>query len=294
MIGSDLVPFLTTGGHRVVRLVTGNGGVPFDDGTRWVNWDPASELDPATFDGIDAVIHLAGDNVASGRWNAAKKKRIVDSRVGPTRHLAEAVAVLPADRRPKSFVCASAVGYYGNRGDEELTEESPRGEGFFPEVCRQWEEATAPVRDAGVRTLNLRIGVVLSPKSGALGKQLFAFKAGLGAVLGSGKQWVPWITVGDTVGAIHHALMDDAVRGPLNVVGPNPVTNRGFTKTLGRVLRRPAFFWLPRLALKVMFGGIADEALLASMKALPKKLLDTGFAFDQTELAPALRFVLGR
>jgi uncharacterized protein len=294
LVGSALVPFLTTGGHCVVRLVTGKGGPPYDDGTRWVNWDPAAPLPPGTLDGIDAVIHLAGENVASGRWNAVKKQAIAASRTIPTRNLAEAVAALPADRRPKVFVSASAVGYYGNRGDELLTEDSPRGEGFFPDVCREWEAATAPARDAGVRTVNLRIGVVLSPKGGALGKQLFAFKAGLGAVLGSGKQWVPWVTIGDVVGAIHHCLMSDAVSGPVNVCAPNPVTNREFAKTLGRVLRRPAFFWLPRLALRAIFGEIADEALLASLRAVPKKLLDTGFAFDHSELPAALRFLLGR
>src|SRR5262249_27728068 len=155
---------------------------------------------------------------------------------GPTLSIAEAIATLPFEQRPKTFLCASAVGFYGNRRDELLIEESARGEGFFPEVCRQWEEATEPARKAGVRTAYLRIGVVLSPKSGALGKQLFAFKSGLGAVLGSGQQWVPWITIGDTVGAIHHALMTDDVSGPVNVVAPNPVTNREFAKTLGRVL----------------------------------------------------------
>jgi uncharacterized protein (TIGR01777 family) len=192
------------------------------------------------------------------------------------------------------FVSASAVGFYGDRGDELLTEDSPPGTGFFPEVCREWEAAAEAARKVGVRTVNLRIGVVLSPRGGALGKQLFAFKAGAGAVLGSGKQWVPWVTIGDVVGAIHHGLMNDAVSGPVNVVGPNPVTNRQFTKALGRVLRRPAFFWLPRFALRTMFGQIADEALLASINAVPKKLLDTGFAFDHSELDAALRFVLGR
>lgn len=290
LIGSELVSFLTTGGHRVVRLVTGKGRPPFDDGTTWVNWDPAAPLPPGTLDGVDAVIHLAGDNVASGRWNDAKKRRIVESRVGPTARLAEVVATL----KPKVFVCASAVGFYGDRGDEVLTEDSPAGTGFFPDVACQWEAATNPARDAGVRTVNLRIGVVLSPRGGALGKQLFAFKAGAGAVLGSGQQWVPWIAIGDVVGAIHHCLMNDVVCGPVNVVGPNPVTNREFTKTLGRVLRRPAFFWLPRFVLRAMFGEIADEALLASMRVLPKKLLDTGFTFDHSELTAALRFVLGR
>jgi uncharacterized protein (TIGR01777 family) len=294
LVGSELVPFLTTGGHRVVRLVTGSGRPPFDDGTTWVTWDPDGELPPAVLDGVDAVVHLAGDNVADGRWTEAKKRRIRDSRTGPTRKLAGAVAALPAGRRPKAFVSASAVGFYGDRGDERLTEDSPAGTGFFPDVCREWEAATDPARDAGVRTTNLRIGVVLSPKGGALGKQLFAFKAGLGAVLGSGKQWVPWVTVNDLVGTIHHCLMEDAARGPVNACGPNPVTNREFTKALGRVLGRPAFFWLPRFALRAMFGGIADEALLASLRVMPKKLLDTGFAFDHTDLSAALRSVLGR
>lgn len=294
LIGSELVPFLLARGHTVVRLVAGKVATPPDDGTRWVQWDAQSPLPAETLDGIDVVMHLAGDNVASGRWNDAKKREIVESRTTPTRHIAEAIAALPSDRRPKVFLCASAVGYYGSRGDEALTEDSSRGEGFFPETCVAWEEATNPARDAGVRTANLRIGVVLSPKGGALGKQLLPFKLGLGAVLGSGKQWVPWITVNDVVGAIHHCLTTDAVRGPVNVVGPNPVTNREFTKTLGRVLRRPAFFWLPRFALRLIFGQIADEALLASMKAVPRKLLDTGFAFAHADLTSGLRAVLGR
>ncbi len=297
MIGSQLVSFLTTGGHRVIRLVTGKGGTPYDDGTKWVNWNPAAPLAPGTLDGVDAVIHLAGYNVASGRWTATKKRQIISSRLDPTKHIAEAIAALPADSpRPKVFLSASAVGYYGNRGDEILTEESERGDkhSLFPGLCESWEEATSPARSVGVRTVNLRIGVVLSPQGGALGKQLFAFKMGLGAVLGSGKQWVPWITVGDVVGAIHHCLMNEAVLGPVNVCAPNPVTNREFTKTLGRVLHRPAFFWLPRLFLRAGFGEIADEALLASIRVVPKKLLDTGFAFDHPELAAGLRFVLGK
>lgn len=294
LIGSDLVPFLTTGGHKVVRLVTGSGAPPFNDGTKWVPWEPAAPLPVAALDGVDAVVHLAGDNVVAGRWNAEKKNRILDSRTGPTRNIAQTIAALPADRRPKVFVCASAVGFYATRGDEELTEDSPPGTGFFPHVVRAWEEACAPARDAGVRTVNLRIGVVLSPRGGALGKQLFAFKMGTGAVLGSGKQWQPWITANDIVGTIHHALYTDALSGPVNAVGPNPVTNREFTKTLGRVLHRPAVFWLPRAALRVMFGEVADEALLASMRVRPAKLLASGFHFEHTELERALRFSLGR
>jgi uncharacterized protein (TIGR01777 family) len=293
LVGSELVPFLTTGGHRIVRLVTGKGGPRFDDGTKWINWSPAAKLDPGVLDGVDVVIHLAGDNVATGRWNDAKKRNILESRAIPTRNLAEAIAAIPAERRPKAFVCASAIGFYGNRGDETLTEESPRGSGFFPDVCQAWEEATTPAREANVRTTNLRIGVIITPKGAALGKQLLAFKAGAGAVLGSGRQWIPWITIGDMVGAIHHCLMSDAVSGPVNCVAPNPVTNREFTKSLGWVLRRPAFFWLPRPLLRLMFGELADEGLLASLRVIPKKLLDSGFTFDHSELIPALRFLLG-
>jgi uncharacterized protein (TIGR01777 family) len=294
LVGSELVPFLTTGGHRVVRLVSGKGSPRHDDGTKWVSWEPSARLDPQVLDGVDAVIHLAGDNVAEGRWTAAKKKRIEDSRTIPTRHLAEAIAALPADRRPRTFVCASAVGFYGNRGDEPLTEASAPGSGFFPHVCKLWEEAAAPARDAGVRTSHLRIGVVLTPRGAALGKQLLAFESGAGAVLGSGRQWTSWITIGDLVGALHHCLMNGNVTGPVNGTAPHPVTNKEFTKTLGKVLHRPAVLWLPAPALRLMFGELADDALLASMKVLPNRLLETGFAFDHSELLPALDFLLGR
>ena len=294
LVGSELVPFLASGGHNVVRLVTGKSLPTTSDGTRWVNWNPAAPLDPGVFAGVDAVIHLAGENVASGRWSDAKKREIMESRTAPTRNLAAAIAALPAGSRPKAFVCASAVGFYGNRGDELLTEDSPAGTGFFPEVCKAWEDASDPARDAGVRTTNLRIGVVLTARGGALAKQLPAFKAGAGAVLGSGKQWVPWITNGDLVGAIHHCLMHDTISGPVNATAPEPVTNHTFTKSLGKVLRRPAFLWLPPFMLRVMFGGLADDGLLTSLRAVPKKLLDTGFTFDHIELVPALRFLLGR
>jgi hypothetical protein len=294
LIGAELVPFLTTGGHKVIRLVTGSATPPYDDGTKWVQWKPDAPLPTETLEGVDAVIHLAGDPVAEGRWNAEKKRKILESRTIPTRHIAEAIAAMPLERRPKVFVCASAIGFYGIRGDEELTEESATGTGFFPDVVRAWEDACDPARNAGARVVNLRIGVVLSPRGAALGAQLLPFKMGAGAVLGSGKQWQPWITVNDSVGAIHHCLMTDDLRGPVNLVAPNPVTNREFTKTLGRVLRRPAFMWLPRTALRVMFGEVADEALLASIKVRPAKLLASGFTFDQTELEPGLRFLLGK
>lgn len=293
-VGADLVPFLTTGGHRVIRLLTGSAIPSYDDGTKWVAWKPNEPLPPSTFEGVDAVIHLAGDNVAEGRWSEAKKRQILDSRTVPTRHIADAIAAVPPERRPKVLVCASAVGAYGSRGDEELTEESSAGTGFFSEVVRAWEGACAPARDAGVRVVNLRIGVALTLKGGALAKQLFAFKMGAGAVLGSGKQWQPWITTNDLVGLINHALFTEELSGPVNAVSPNPVTNREFAKTLGRVLRRPAFMWLPRFALRAMFGEIADEGLLASLKVRPGKLAASGFTFDHAELEPALRFLLGR
>jgi uncharacterized protein (TIGR01777 family) len=294
LIGSALVPFLTTGGHRVVRLVTGSGQPAWDDGTTWRKWEPTAPLPPELLEGVDAIIHLAGDNVASGRWTDRKKQQILTSRIVPTDYIARAIAELPSSRRPKVLLSASAVGYYGSRGDERLTEDSDAGSGFFPDVARRWEAATQPARDAGVRTVNLRIGVVLSPQGGALGKQLLAFKLGAGAVLGSGRQWVPWITIGDLVGVIHHCLMTESLLGPVNAVGPQPVSNWEFTKTLGRVLRRPAVLWLPRFALRLMFGELADEALLTSLHVVPQKLLDSGFRFDHSELTPALRFLLGR
>ncbi|HJZ56819.1 MAG TPA: TIGR01777 family oxidoreductase, partial [Gemmataceae bacterium] len=279
----------------VVRLVSGSvPQSPPDDGTTYVPWNPQAPIDPATLAGCDALVHLAGDNIAEGKWTEAKRKKITESRTVPTKHLADAIAVLPPDRRPKVFACASAVGFYGDRGDEELTEQSSSGSGFLADVCKRWEDMTTPAVAAGVRVVNLRTGAVLSPKTGALGKQLPAFKAGAGAVLGSGKQWIAWITLNDLLGAIHHCLMTESLRGPVNLVGPGPATNRDFTKALGRVLGRPAFLWLPRSALRVMFGELADAALLASLRAVPRKLLDTGFVFDHVELEPALRFLLGR
>lgn len=290
LIGSELVPFLTAGGHRVVRLVTGSAARPFDDGTTWVPWDPMKPLDPGTFADVDAVVHLAAEPIAAGRWTRAKRRAIHDSRTVPTRHLAEAAAKAGV----KAFVSASAVGVYGDRRDEELAEDAAPGPGFIADVCRAWEAATEPAAAAGVRVVTLRIGVVLTPKGAALGRQLAAFRGGLGAVLGSGRQWVPWIGMGDTVGAIHHALMADGLRGPVNVVAPGVVRQRAFATSLGRVLRRPVFMHLPGWALRRLFGPVADPALLASMRVVPRKLLATGFAFDRPELEPELRHLLGR
>jgi uncharacterized protein (TIGR01777 family) len=293
LVGSDLVPFLLGGGHSVTRLVSGEFDAP-KDGTTWVRWHPKGALDLDVIAGHDAVIHLAGDGIADGRWNAAKKARFVESRTIPTRHLADAIAALPDHQRPKVFASASAVGVYGDRGDDVLPEDAPAGTGFLADVCTAWEAAADPARRAGVRVVHPRIGVVLTPKGGALGKQLLPFKMCTGAVLGSGKQWLPWITLNDLVGVLHECVVNESLSGPVNACAPNPVTNRAFTKTLGRVLRRPAFFWLPRPVMRVMFGEVADAVLLASLRVLPSKLTAAGFAFDHPELEPALRFVLGR
>lgn len=294
LIGTDLAAFLTTGGHAVTRLVSGGADPAADDGTTAVGWNPRDEVNPAVLADHDAVVHLAAENIADGRWTEAKKQGIRLSRTVPTRHLAEAVAVLPAARRPKVFVSASAVGVYGDRGDDLLTEESAAGSGFLADVCRGWEAATEPAAAAGVRVVHLRFGVVLSPRGGALAKQLPAFRAGGGATLGSGKPWLSWVAVGDAVGAVHHALMTESLAGPVNVVAPNPVTNRDFTKALGRALGRPAVLWVPRPALRVLFGEVADAALLASQRAVPEKLTASGFAFDHPDIEGALRFLLGR
>ena len=296
LIGSDVTAFLAAGGHTVVRFVRGTAEAgPGIDGTTQRPWSPDSPVDPKTLEGLDAVIHLAGDGIAEGRWTDAKKARIRDSRVGPTSHLAKAVAAsFAATGRPHTFLCSSGISSYGDTGDRVADEDSPAGTGFLADVCKGWEGACDPARAAGVRVVNLRTGLVMSPKGGALAKQLPAFQAGGGAVLGNGNQWVSWITIGDAVGVIHHALMRPEVRGPVNMVSPNPVTNREFGRTLAKVLHRPFVLTLPASVLRVMFADLADEAMLASTRIAPKRLTETGFAFDHPELAGAVRFVLGR
>ena len=293
LIGSELCHFLTTGGHAVVRLVRGEPTPPaFDDGTTQRPWNPDADVDPATLDGVDAVVHLAGENIAGGRWTAARKRAIRDSRIGPTRRLAEAIGRM--GRKPAVFVSASAVGIYGDRGDEVLADGATTGTGFLAGVGAEWEAAAEPAAVAGVRVVHPRTGVVLSPKGGALAKQLPAWKAGGGAVVGTGRQWVPWVGINDMVGALHHLLMTESLAGPVNCVAPQPVTNREFGRVLATVLRRPYLLTLPAPALRLMFGELADAALLASTRAVPTRLLDSGFTFDHPTLAAALRSVLGK
>jgi uncharacterized protein (TIGR01777 family) len=288
LVGSALVPFLTTGGHAVLRLVRHAPAGPGE-----AAWDPERGLvDPAALDGVDAVVHLAGENIAGGRWTEARKKRLRSSRLGPTRRLAEGLAAMP--RPPKVLVSSSAVGYYGDRGDAWVTEASPPADDFLGRLAADWEQATEPAARAGIRVVNVRTGIVLSPAGGALGKMLTPFKAGVGGVLGPGTQYMSWIAMDDLLGAIHHALVTQGVSGPLNAVAPTPVTNAEFTKTLARVLARPAIAPVPAFALRLLFGEMADAALLSSTRARPERLLATGYRFRFTELESALRHALGR
>jgi uncharacterized protein (TIGR01777 family) len=289
LIGSELVPFLLGRGHEVVRFVRGEAA-PAGDGSASVRWDPEQPTDPMSLEGVDAVVHLAGESIAGGRWSDERKRRILESRTGPTRRLAEAVAAL--NRKPRVFLSASAIGIYGDRGDEELDESSQAGSGFLADVCQRWEAAAGPAAAAGVRVANARLGIVLSPKGGALAAQLPAFRFGAGAVLGHGRQWVSWITMNDLVRAFHHALTTTGLPGPVNFVAPHPVTNREFGRTLAKVLRRPFLMTLPAAALRVLFGEVADAAMLASARVRPRRLLDSGFAFDHPHLEDGLRALL--
>lgn len=283
LIGSALLPLLTSRGHRIIRLVRGDPG----SGPDRISWDPASgRLESPQLEGFDAVIHLAGESLASGRWTAARKGRIRQSRVESTRLLAGALAHL--ERRPAALITASAVGYYGDRGDEILVEDSAPGSSFLATLCRDWEAAAAPAHQAGIRVAHLRSGVVLSPAGGVLARLLPVFRAGLGGRLGNGRQFMSWIGLGDEVEAIHHVLTHDAVQGPVNLVSPQPVTNREFTSALGRFLRRPAFLAVPAGLLRLALGELAGE-LLGSARAYPARLLATGYTFQDPELEGALR-----
>jgi uncharacterized protein len=286
LLGSALVPFLTTGGHRVLRLVR-------EAAADSVRWDPAIGIqEPASLAGVDAVVHLAGENIAARRWSRAQKDSIRRSRVEGTRRLCEALAGLALP--PRVLVAASAIGVYGDRGDEVLTEESAGGAGFLAEVCREWEAATEPGERAGIRVVHLRFGMILTPQGGALGKMLTPFLLGAGGRMGSGRQYVSWVAIDDAIGAVLHALATGDLRGPVNVVAPTPVTNAEFTRTLARVLRRPALVPLPAFAARLAFGEMADALLLASARVMPARLQSSGYRFRFAELEAALRHLLGR
>jgi len=284
-VGAALLPSLRDRGYKVVRLVRGPAS-----GDQQISWEPAKPLPAESVSGFEAVIHLAGESIV-GRWTAAKKARISDSRVSGTRNLTEALAKAP--QRPRILITASAAGYYGNRGDGWLREDSSPGHDFLADVCRQWEAATQAAAQAGIRTVNMRIGVILSPAGGALPQMLTPFRLGVGGKIGSGRQWWSWIDVNDVVGAIHHIVKTRQLQGPVNVVAPKPVTNEEFTKTLAGVLRRPAVFPVPAFAARLAFGEMADELLLASQRVEPTKLLSSGYRFQRSDLKTALEEILG-
>lgn len=287
LIGSALLPALSMFDHTVARLVRpGRFPAPGD-----VAWDPASgRLQAASLEGFDAVVHLAGENIAGARWTPAQKQRIRESRVKGTRLLAESLAGL--SRPPHVLLHASATGFYGDRGDEELTEQSPAGSGFLADVCREWEAATEPAAAKGIRVVAIRFGMILSADGGALSLMLPAFKLGLGGPLGGGKQWVSWIAIDDVLAVIQHALVNESTRGPVNAVAPEAVTSRDLSRCLARVIHRPAVVPAPAFALRFVLGGIADDLLLASARVSPAVLQAAGYRFHYPQLEPALRHLL--
>jgi len=288
LIGSALVPFLTQRGHSVLRLVRTRP----EPGTPAIQWDATTgALDEAQLEGLDAVVHLAGENVA-GRWTAAKKQRMYDSRVRTTQFLAASLTRL--EQPPQVLLTASGTGYYGDCGDKAVDEDSPMGSGFLAGMARDWEAAASPAREAGIRVVHARLGLVLSPQGGALQKMLLPFRLGLGGRLGSGRQYWSWIGINDAVGAIHHALTMPELSGPVNVVAPHSVRNGEFTRMLGRALHRPTPFPVPAFALRLAFGEMADEALLSSTRVQPARLHDSGYAFSRPKLEDALHDLLKR
>lgn len=289
LVGRALVARLENAGCLVRRLVRR----PVQDSDTEIYWKPsAGEIDAGELNGVDGVVHLAGENIAGGRWTAERKRRIVESRVQGTRLLSETIAGLKS--KPAVLASASAIGFYGDRGDELVDESSPAGNGFLADTCVEWERATAPAIEAGVRVAMVRVGLVLSPEGGLLGKVLPLFNLGLGSVLGDGRQAMSWITRDDLVRVFQEVLENPEINGPVNGTAPNPVSNREFTKTLGRVLGRPTILPAPAFLLRLAAGEAADEMLLAGARVIPTKLQRAGFEFESPELSAALRKVLDK
>jgi hypothetical protein len=287
LIGSRLVAALSADGFAVAALVRRE----VRPGGQEIRWDPEhGQLNPAEVEGFDAVIHLAGENIAAGRWTPQRKRIILRSRMEGTDLLCRTLAKL--QRRPRVLVSASAAGYYGDRGDELVDEDSPPGKGFLAEVTRQWEAATQAASDAGIRVVNLRLGMVLSAAGGALPRMLRPFKAGLGGVFGSGRQYVSWIAIDDLVSVVRFAIATGDLAGPVNAVSPGAVTNRQFVTTLARVLHRPAVVPLPAIAVRLMFGEMGQTLLLEGARVRPAKLLQRGFSFQYPDMESALRHEL--
>ncbi|MEM6331657.1 MAG: TIGR01777 family oxidoreductase, partial [Planctomycetota bacterium] len=287
LVGRALTAELQTRGCTVRRLVRR----AVQDTAAEIAWDPAAgTIDAAAMEGVDGVVHLAGENVADGRWTEAKKRRIVDSRVDGTRLISQTIAQLAG--KPAVLVSASAIGFYGDRGAEPVDEDAPAGTGFLADTSRAWEAETRPAWEAGVRVVQVRVGLVLTPEGGLLAKMLPLFKLGLGGVLGDGRQYMSWITRRDLVRAFCFALESDALHGAVNGVAPGAVTNREFTRTLGAVLGRPTVLPAPRFALKLAMGQMADQMILAGANVVPARLAEAGFSFEDPELAGALRRLL--
>lgn len=284
LIGSALVPALEQHGHKVIKLVRREARSADER-----EWHPTGEADPTLVDGVDAVVHLAAETI-KGWWTRHKKERILESRVRGTEMIAKSIAA--AEHKPRVFISASATGYYGHRKDEVLTEESDGGRGFLADLAREWERATRPAQQAGVRTVLLRTGIVLSAHGGALQAMIPSFRMGMGGPVSSGKQYWPWITLDDLVRVILFALDDESLSGPVNVCSPQHTTNREFTRAIGRVMHRPTIFPLPSVVVTLVLGEMGQEALLTSTRAEPAKLKAAGFRFEHSEIEQALSAVL--
>jgi uncharacterized protein len=289
VVGKAATEALHFDGHRVAHFVRPGGNVSPGD----VRWDPASgSIDAGAMEGADAILHFAGAGIGDARWSEARKKILRSSRVNSTRVLVDAIAKLR--EKPRVLLVASAVGYYGDRGEEMLTESSANGSGFLAALARDWEAQSLRAESLGVRSVLLRFGMILSPRGGALPRMLRPFKLGLGGRLGSGRQWMSWVALEDVVCVIRMALTSERLSGPVNVVSPNPVRNAEFARVLARILHRPAIFAAPAFALRLTLGEMADELLLASQRVLPQKLLAAGCAFRFADLEPALKSILTR
>jgi len=286
LVGSALIESLKKDQHDVFNLVR---YAPRDQSE--IEWSPERySIAISLIEGFDAVVHLAGESIAEGRWTDEKKKRIRESRTKGTQLLSDALANL--SQPPKTFISASAIGYYGNRGDELLTEQSAPGDDFLSEICLAWEKATSLATEKGIRTVNARFGIILDKEGGALAKMLPPFRMGVGGRIGSGKQWMSWIALDDIVEGIKFALANDSLQGPVNFVAPNPVTNAEFTKALGRALSRPTIFPIPAFGVRLVFGEMADALLLASQRVVPERLKLGGYEFQYSRLDTALQHVL--
>jgi uncharacterized protein (TIGR01777 family) len=286
LVGTALIKALETEGHEIFRLVR-----HYPNSEAEIEWSPDRySIQLARIEGFDAVVNLAGESIAEGRWTDEKKRRIRESRVKGTKLLGDALANLT--KPPKTFICASAIGYYGNRGDETLTESSAPGDDFLAEVCVEWEKATALATEKGIRVVNARFGVILDAHGGALAKMLPPFRMGIGGKIGSGKQWMSWIALEDVVGALKFVLANETLSGPVNFVAPNPVTNAEFTNTLGKALSRPTLFPIPAFGVRLLFGEMADALLLSSQRVEPQRLKAKGYEFQYSQLQTVLSHAL--